>query len=269
MEIIDRGSGTPIVLVPGIQGRWEWMKPAVDALAQRFRVITFSLADEPTCGGHFDQATGFDCYVQQIADVMDAVALEQATICGISYGGLIAAAFAARHREKVSALVLMSALPPTWVPDERARFLIRSPRLLTPLFCVGSLRMCREIAVAKGGWIAGLAFSVKHAANALWHIFSPTLMARRVTLLERLDLESEIRQIDCPTLVATGDEDLDLVVPVRMTREYLRMLPHARSATIARTGHLGIITRPDAFVDLILDFTGHKVREDDRRRRVG
>lgn len=269
MKIIDRGSGTPIVLIPGIQGRWEWMKPAVDALARRCRVITFSLADEPTCGAHFDHATGFDCYVQQIADAMDAVGLEQATICGVSYGGLIAAAFAARHRQRVAALVLVSALPPTWVPDERARFLIRSPRLLTPVFCIGSLRMCREIAAAKGGWIAGLVFSARHAVNALWHIFSPTLMARRVTLLEGLELEKDIRQIDCPTLVATGDDDLDLVVPVRMTHEYLRMIPHARSATIARTGHLGIITRPDAFVDLILGFIGHTVREGDRRRRVG
>ena len=29
----DRGAGPPLVLVPGIQGRWEWMAPAVDALA--------------------------------------------------------------------------------------------------------------------------------------------------------------------------------------------------------------------------------------------
>ena len=48
--MIDRGSGTPVVLVPGIQGRWEWMRPAVDALAARCRVLTFSLCDEPTSG---------------------------------------------------------------------------------------------------------------------------------------------------------------------------------------------------------------------------
>ena len=44
MNIVDLGSGVPVVMVPGIQGRWEWMKPAVDALAERCRVVTFSLA---------------------------------------------------------------------------------------------------------------------------------------------------------------------------------------------------------------------------------
>ena len=54
MKIVDIGRGSPIVLIPGIQGRWEWMKPAVEALARRSRVITFSLADEPTAAGSFD-----------------------------------------------------------------------------------------------------------------------------------------------------------------------------------------------------------------------
>ena len=35
MNIVDRGSGVPVVVIPGIQGRWEWMKPGVDALARR------------------------------------------------------------------------------------------------------------------------------------------------------------------------------------------------------------------------------------------
>ena len=30
--MIDVGSGTPVVLIPGLQGRWEWMAPTVDAL---------------------------------------------------------------------------------------------------------------------------------------------------------------------------------------------------------------------------------------------
>ena len=44
--MIDIGTGPPLVLIPGLQGRWEWMRPAVDALARRFRVLTFSLAGD-------------------------------------------------------------------------------------------------------------------------------------------------------------------------------------------------------------------------------
>jgi pimeloyl-ACP methyl ester carboxylesterase len=269
MKIVDRGSGPAVVLVPGIQGRWEWMRPAVDALAKRCRVITFSLADEPTCESRFDETKGFWCYVEQIAEAMDATGLEQATICGVSYGGLIAAAFAARHPDRVSALALVSAIPPTWTPDPRVRMLIRAPRLLTPLFCIGSVRICPEIATARGGWIAGLLFSARHGIRTLTNIFSPTLMARRVRLVENLNLEPEIRRIDRPTLVVTGEPGLDRVVPVEMTREYLQLVPQAKSATIPRTGHLGLVTRSEVFADLIADFAGHTVREGDRRRRVG
>ena len=45
MEII--GSGPPLVLVPGMQGRWEWMAATVTELAKRFTVVTYSLCGEP------------------------------------------------------------------------------------------------------------------------------------------------------------------------------------------------------------------------------
>ena len=86
MRIVDVGKGAPVILVPGIQGRWEWMRPAVDALAARCRVVTFSLADEPTCGGRFDAANGFDCYVDQIREAMDLAGISTAVLAGVSYG---------------------------------------------------------------------------------------------------------------------------------------------------------------------------------------
>ena len=64
--IIDKGTGTPIVLIPGLQGRWEWMRPAVDALAKHHRVITFSLCDERTSPFPCDPAKAFENYVAQV-----------------------------------------------------------------------------------------------------------------------------------------------------------------------------------------------------------
>jgi pimeloyl-ACP methyl ester carboxylesterase len=267
VKIIDRGSGTPVVLIPGIQGRWEWMSPAVDALSKRCRVITFSLADEPTSGARFDEASGIWSYVQHVADVLDAVGLAEATICGISYGGLIAAAFAARHPDRVSALVLVSAIPPTWRPDRRVSFLMRSPLLLSPLFCVGSLRMCPEIFAAKGV-LRGIVFTAAHVGNVLAHIFSPRLMARRAGLVEGLDVEHDLRRITRPTLVVTGEPHLDRVVPIAFTRDYLRIWPHAADVLLSRTGHLGLITRPDAFANIVATFAERDAADATLGRRI-
>ena len=269
MQIIDIGSGPPIVVIPGIQGRWEWMQPGIQALAQRCRVITFSLADERGCGAHFDEATGFACYVEQVRAAMDQAGVARAAICGMSYGGLIAAAFAARHPERVAALVLVSAVPPSWRPDRRVRFYLRAPRLLSPLFCLASVRMYREIAAATPGVLAGIGAAVRHGWTAATHMLSPSRMARRVHLVSGLALEDELARVGAPVLVVTGEAALDRVVPVWMTHEYVKLWPQARVATIARSGHLGMLTRPGEFTRIVAPFVAETAVEHDPRRRVG
>lgn len=255
MNIVDVGTGVPIVLVPGIQGRWEWMRPAVDALSRRCRVVTFSLADEPTCRGRFDERQGFDAYVEQVREAMDTTGVKAAVVCGVSYGGLIAARFARRYPDRVSNLILVSAIPPAWKPDRRARFFLRAPRLLSPLFVVGSLRMWPEIAAAVPG-IAGVRTGFSHAVNALRHMLSPARVARRVRLLEAVDLSEGLDAVNVPTLVMTGDEGLDRVVPIALTKQYLGIWPRAGYVALPRTGHIGLITRPEAFADVVTDFVG-------------
>ena len=269
MQIVDRGGGTPLVVVPGVQGRWEWMSPAIDALAQRCRVITFSLADEPSCGAPFDLRRGFSCYVDQVRDALDAAGLRRAAICGVSYGGLIAAAFAARYPDRTASLVLVSAIPPSWSPDRRVKFFLRAPRLLTPLFLLASLRMYREIAAASNGTGRAVPVAVRHGCRVLTHMFSPRRMARRVGLLTSEHLQDELAGVRVPTLVVTGEPQLDRVVPVQATLDYARLWPRAQVEMIEHTGHLGLITRPDRFAALVVPFAERADRDASLRRRIG
>ena len=73
-------------------------------------------------------------------------------------------------------------------------------------------------------------------------------------------------KVGAPTLVVTGEPDLDRVVPTDGTREYIRAIPGAKHVLLERTGHIGLVTRPDRFADRVGDFS----REDGgcfRRRR--
>lgn len=269
MNIVDVGTGTPVVLIPGVQGRWEWMRPAVEALASRCRVITFSLADEPTSGGMFEAERGFDCYVEQVRQALDIAGIERAVICGVSYGGLIAAAFAARYPARTSALSLVSALPPSWTPDARVRFYIKAPRLLMPVFMLASLRMYREIASASPSLWQSVVVSTRHCWTALTHMLSPSRMARRAEMLPGRVLAFELAAVQVPVQIVTGDAHLDRVVPVALTLEYADHCPQARVARIDRTGHLGLITRAGAFAEIIGSFADEACGRTDSRRRIG
>jgi pimeloyl-ACP methyl ester carboxylesterase len=254
MEIVDRGEGVPIVMVPGMQGRWEWMAPAVDALARSCRVITFSLCDEPSSGFPLDPERGVENFLTQIESVLDHARLQEAVLIGVSYAGPLAAEFAVRHPHRVRALMLVSALPADWSPNRRARFYLRAPRALGPLFLFDApLRAQPEIRAAFPRLAQRLRFSMQQTRTFFRCSFSPTRMARRINWLSeyRFSDPSAFRK---PTMVVTGEPGLDRVVPPELTRRYLDAMPHAHYEVLARTGHLGLSTKPDEFAEMVQRF---------------
>jgi pimeloyl-ACP methyl ester carboxylesterase len=62
------------------------------------------------------------------------------------------------------------------------------------------------------------------------------------------------RAIAQPVLVITGEDDLDRVVKPAWTREYLEAVRDARYEVLPRTGHIGMLTRPAEFADLVTRF---------------
>ncbi len=253
--MVDLGNGHPIVLIPGIQGRWEWMLPAVEALAARARVVSYTLCGDKGSGCRLDEERGFENYMSQLDSVLDAAGLRQTALCGVSYGGLIALHYAARHPERVSALVLASALGPRWRPEPRMMRYVRAPRLLAPLFAVRSPRaVAREVATALPGRRDRWAWRRRHFVRILRAPFSPTRMAQRVRFALAVDFTKDCGRISAPTLVVTGEESLDQIVPIETTRDYLDCIPGATHVTFEGTGHLGLVTQPERFAEIVCGF---------------
>ncbi len=254
MKIIERGSGVAVVMLPGIQGRWEWMAPAVDALAKSCRIITFSLCDEPSSGFSVDPTRGVENYLDQVETVLDRVGLTDVVLMGVSYAGPIAMEFAVRHPDRVRGLLLVSALPPGWQPDRRARFYLRAPLLLSPIFFLDApLRAQREIRAALPTIAQQLRFSIGQATRLFQASLSPSRMATRLQWLGQFQF-SDPSPFQKPTMILTGEPGLDRVVRPELTRRYLDALPHARHEVIPSTGHLGTLTKPAAFAEIVRRF---------------
>jgi pimeloyl-ACP methyl ester carboxylesterase len=260
VEVIDRGSGPALIVIPGVQGRWEYVERAIAALAERFRVITFALAGERASGFPFDEARGFDNYVDQISAVMRDRGLERAAICGISFGGLAALRFASAMPERTSALVLASTPGPPWRLKRRHELYLRLPWVFVPLFVAETpLRVGKEMATALPSLRDRAAFGIGQAAKLLTAPISIGGLAQRARLLRQLDVEGDCARVTAPTLVITGDRALDRIVPVDGTDRYAQMIAGAERVAIAETGHLGCNTRPQEFARVIEAFLSRRL----------
>ncbi len=250
--MVDRGHGPAVLMIPGIQGRWEWMSPAVEALAVRCRVISGSLAGDRGTVRSIDSADGFDSFLEWADELLDRAGLEHAAVCGVSYGGLVALRYAAHRPERVESLVLTSTPSPRWKPNCRIERYLRAPRLMSPVFALSSpFRLYSEIARAFPNPFARAWFALTHLHRVTRYPFAPSNMAQRVRLLEGIDFLGDCDRVKAPTLVVTGAPGLDRVVPVESTREYLEAIPGAAHAQIGDTGHIGLVTKPEPFAAVV------------------
>jgi pimeloyl-ACP methyl ester carboxylesterase len=253
--MIDLGSGPPVLLVPGIQGRWEWVEPAVRSLAGRCRVLSFSLPGESGSGMSVGDGADFDLFARQIDLTLDRAGLRDASVCGVSFGGLVALYYAATRPARVRSLVLVSAPGPRWEPNARQTRFIEAPRLVAPLFIATARgRLYPEIRSALPSIRDRVRFAVDHGVRIARAPFSSARMSQRLRLARGVDFAAMSRKVAAPTLIVTGEAHLDQVVPVGGTREYVDLIPGARAATLEATGHVGLVTRPQAFAELVGGF---------------
>lgn len=250
----------PIVIIPGIQGRWEWMHPAIDALRREHAVSTFSLNQEDGTGDPFDQWMSIvDRQVEQSGS-------DRVVLIGVSFGGLVAVRYAARHPDRVAALVLVSTPSPGYRLSELDEGMVRSPLARLPRFAMrGVRRLAPEIVAAKDTWRERLMFTMSYGFQVVFRPAAPRQMARWVRAWQASDIASECARVTAPTHLITGEPRLDRVVPVQSTLHYLTLIPGATFSRLSRTGHIGLVSRPQDFSTLVSEFL-HAV-DDPRSRR--
>lgn len=101
--------GPPVVLLHGLASDSETWDKAIGPLAAHgLHVYAVDLIGH----GHSDPRNCpylLDDFADSVCDLLDALGIERATICGHSLGGAIAVHFGSRHPERLHRLVLVSA----------------------------------------------------------------------------------------------------------------------------------------------------------------
>lgn len=170
----------------------------------------------------------------------------RAVVCGLSLGGYIALALAARHPERVVALVLADTRAEDDTPEARAGRHESAARIRAD-GAAGFLDEFVPRLVAPGD-AASMA-----AARAIADRQRPEAIARALEALAgRSDRRPDLPLMTMPALVIVGE--MDALTPIPCSDSMVAGLPDAELVVIPDAGHLTALERPDAFSAAVRDF---------------
>lgn len=182
---------------------------------------------------------GADSMAALAASALDQAPAGSFVLGGLSMGGYVAMEIMRQAPERVLALALMNttARPDTPEATARRRALLTLAetdfdavvRKLMPLQ-VHPDRLGDETLVQT---IASMAAGVGKEAFG----------RQQRAIIDRIDSRPHLAQIECPTLVLCGREDL--IMPVEVHEEMADAIPEARLEVIERCGHLSTLDRPE------------------------
>ena len=235
-QVWDQGAGRPVVLLHGIAGGRRTFFRLVPLLAASRRVIVAPLRGEDMPA---PRAT-WEEMLDDIARLLEALDLRDATLFGTSFGGALAMAYGARSDPRVTEIRVQGTFHRL-----RLRPFDRTAHLLSYAMpsALGAAYLARRV---RRGPETG--FLKAHAPGIdelfpRWCALTPfPTVRRRIAILNSLDLSAAVRAIRVPLAFLHGEKDR--VVP-RVCSEALRLLrPDAPFTLLESAGHNLPLTHP-------------------------
>jgi pimeloyl-ACP methyl ester carboxylesterase len=228
----------------------DWGNPAfrgfVEALASRRMVVRYDslgsgLSDRGAKGGPMS----LDRELEVLEAVLDTAGIERTAMLGISSGGCVAAAFAARRPERVEALALYGSyrfgeeIAPANVRDAilsavRSHWGLGS-RLLADVFVPGASAADREA-------FARFQREAASTETALAHL----------EFVYSADVRVELEAIEAPVLVLHRRDDR--AIPYELGRDLAAAIPGARLLTLTGAQHLPWLEDGAAVAGAVAEF---------------
>jgi class 3 adenylate cyclase/pimeloyl-ACP methyl ester carboxylesterase len=190
-----------------------------------------------------------DARVHDIETVVDALGLERFDLYAYSAGGMAGVAYAARHPDRISRLVLAATYGSTTLGDPERR------RELDAMFDFISANW--ETTVARASFVEFLAPSADDVQRrVLMHFFGVAAEGRQLGDFFRaqrgIDVSDLARRIRIPTLVVAGSDDT--AVPVASSRQLASQIPGARFEILEGAGHVEAAVFDPRLKRLVSDF---------------
>jgi pimeloyl-ACP methyl ester carboxylesterase len=118
LHYVERGAGTPVLLVHGMADSAKGCEPLVGALSDAARVLAYDRRGYGESGApDVYERTTVNEQAEDAAALLHSVGAESAVICAIDFGALVALDLLIRHPALVSAAVLVAPALFALVPE--------------------------------------------------------------------------------------------------------------------------------------------------------
>ena len=244
IELLEGGSGPPLVYLHGARPFDGWTA-YLDQLAGLYHVYA---PYHPGIGNsqgleHLDDVWDLVLFYDEL---LDSLKLDQPSLLGHSYGGMIAAELAAHNSQKVHRLVLVSSIG-LWLDDAPvADVFVLSPEERAKATWYDPTSEAAKASMAQ----PDDPMARKEAELSVIEALAST--GKFTWPIPDRGLRKRIHRINSPTLLLWGDSDG--IVPPIYAEEFQRLIPDSTSVVLKNCGHIPQLERPQEFFEAVTGF---------------
>ncbi|MBR73396.1 MAG: alpha/beta hydrolase [Dehalococcoidaceae bacterium] len=253
------GSGVPVVFVHEFAGEHTSWTNQVEFFSKKFQVITFNARGYPPSDvPESEKSYSQDIAVQDILSILDELNIEKAHIVGLSMGGYATLLFGIQFPERCLSITVAGVGYGS--TKDRSNFEKDAEHVANRILQEG---------IEKFGdiyTVSATRVQLQNKDRKAWEEFkrlfqnssslghANTMLGVQRNRPSILSLEKEMKKINTPTLIITGDEDEPCLEPSIFMK---RCIPTSGLFIVPNTGHTVNLEEPDLFNQMIENFLNH------------
>lgn len=272
----EAGSGTPVIFIHEFAGDHRSWEPQMRFFARYFRCIAYAArgfppSEVPEDGARYSQAHARD----DVVAVLDHLKIDRAHVVGLSMGGFAALHVGIAYPNRARSLVIAGCGYGA-EPDKKEKFQAECDAAASSFesnwaetakkYALGPTRVQFQNKDPRG-W-AEFASQLQEHSPKGQALTMRGVQMKRPSLYELID---DMRKIEVPTLIVTGDEDDPCLEPGLLMK---RSIATSGLVVLPHSGHTINIEEPEAFNRALLEFflqvdEGRSARRDPRSAASG
>jgi pimeloyl-ACP methyl ester carboxylesterase len=270
-NVIEMGSGPPLVFVHGLSGSWQNWLLQIPEFASDHRVIAVDLPGFGESGMPREDIS-ISGYGRWLDALFAEIGIDGAAVVGNSMGGFIGleAALSVPHRVERLVLVAAAGLSSEHLRNEKLLRLMERGENFAQYVVAHVMAQADWLVRRPRGRIALMWYVAAHPER-----LDPALVVEQVRgagkpgFLPALDaltdypIRHRLEEIEAPTLIVWGEKDM--LVPLKDAHRFDEAIADSRLIVYEDTGHVPMLERPEDFNRDLRAFLAEQPSEGDER----